>query len=207
MARAVLTIDPSAIVDWVPMADGGEGTVSALVAATSGTLREVKVTGPLGESVTASFGLLGDRRTGVLEMASASGLSLVAPSARNPAIATTRGTGELLLAAIEAGARRLIVGIGGSATNDAGAGLGQALGFRLFDDRGRELGPGGGELGRLARIDPSGRRAELDSVEVSVACDVTNPLCGPSGASAVYGPQKGATSQMVVDLDGNLDHF
>ena len=140
-------------------------------------------------------------------MASASGLVLVPAGHRDPTVATTRGTGELMLAAIADGARRLIVGIGGSATNDGGAGLGQALGYRLLDEDGRELGPGGGELNRLARIDASGRRRELDGIAVAVACDVTNPLCGPRGASAVYGPQKGATPAMVEVLDANLAHF
>jgi glycerate 2-kinase len=207
MARGVARIDPLAVIDRVPMADGGEGTVAALVSATGGTYREARVTGPLGEPVTASLGLLGDGCTAVIEMAAASGLSLVPPEQRDPLRATSRGTGELLLEAIDAGARRVILGIGGSATNDAGAGLGQALGFRLLDSQNRELGPGGGELGKLARIDAAGRRAELESVEIAVACDVTNPLCGPRGASAVYGPQKGATATMVQELDRNLAHF
>ena len=189
------------------MADGGEGTTQALVAATGGSIREAQVTGPLGEPVVACFGLLGDGHTAVIEMAAASGLVLVPAERRNPLITTTRGTGELLLAAIAAGARRVVVGIGGSATNDGGAGLGQSLGFRLLDDDGRDLEAGGGNLGRLARIDPSGRRRELDGVEIAVACDVTNPLCGPEGASAVYGPQKGATPAMVEALDRNLAHF
>ena len=207
MARGVRRVDPRAGIDEVPMADGGEGTVAALVAATGGTHREVEVTGPLGSPVLASFGLLGDGLTAVLEMASASGLSLVPLDRRDPWRATTRGTGELLLAAISAGARRVIVGIGGSATNDGGAGLGQALGFRLLDSDGRELGPGGGELDHLARIDPSVRAAAVHSVEIDVACDVTNPLCGTRGASAVYGPQKGAHGEMVEALDRNLAHF
>jgi glycerate 2-kinase len=207
MARAVATIDPHATIDLVPMADGGEGTVAALVSAASGTYAKACVTGPLGEPVTASFGLLDGGRTAVIEMAAASGLSLVPTPLRDPLRATTRGTGELLLAALEAGARRVIVGIGGSATNDGGAGLGQALGYQLLDSGGGEIGPGGGELGRLARIDTSGRRAELDLVEIAVACDVTNPLCGPQGASAVYGPQKGATPAMILELDRNLAHF
>lgn len=207
MARGVRRVAPHAEIDEVPMADGGEGTVTALVAATAGSLREIEVTGPLGSPVIASFGLLGDGRTAVLEMASASRLSLVPPDRRDPWRTTTRGTGELLLAAVSAGARRVILGIGGSATNDGGAGLGQALGFRLLDSDGRELGPGGGELGRLARIDSSGRAASLDPVEVAVACDVTNPLCGPRGASAVYGPQKGADAAMVESLDRHLAHF
>ena len=207
MSRGVASACPAQSIDRVPMADGGEGTVDALVAATGGSFREASVTGPRGEPVTARFGLLGDGRTAVIEMAAASGLVLVPAEERNPLAATTRGTGELLLAAIAAGAKRVIVGIGGSATNDGGAGLGQALGFRLLDAQERELEPGGGELGRLARIDPSGRRHELDGVEIAVACDVTNPLCGPDGASAVYGPQKGATPEMVEALDRNLAHF
>jgi glycerate 2-kinase len=207
MARGVAAAAPGATIDRVPMADGGEGTVDALVAATNGSYRDAKVTGPLGEAVVAQFGLLGDGRTAVLEMAAASGLVMVPPVKRDPLITTTRGTGELLLAAIGAGARRVIVGIGGSATNDGGAGLGQALGFQLLDADGRELPPGGGSLDRLARIDGAGRRRELDGVEIAVACDVTNPLCGPDGASAVYGPQKGATPSMVAALDRNLAHF
>lgn len=189
------------------MADGGEGTVDALVAATGGSIREASVSGPLGEKVTAQFGLLGDPQSAVIEMAAAAGLVLVPADKRNPLAATTYGTGELLLAAIASGARRLIVGIGGSATNDGGAGLGQALGFALLDSGGREIKPGGGELGRLAKIDPSGRKRELEGVEIAIACDVTNPLCGPDGASAVYGPQKGATPEMVKTLDQNLAHF
>ncbi len=207
MALGVARAAPSAEIDRVPMADGGEGTVAALVASTGGMLREATVHGPMGEPISARYGLLGDGRTAAIEMASASGLVLVPAGHRNPMVATTRGTGELMLAAIADGATRLIVGIGGSATNDGGAGLGQALGYRLLDEDGRELGPGGGELNRLARIDASGRRRELDGIAVAVACDVTNPLCGPRGASAVYGPQKGATPAMVAVLDANLAHF
>ncbi len=207
MARGVRAAVSGASIDCVPMADGGEGTVEALVAATGGSVREARVSGPRGESLSARIGLLGDAHTAVIEMAAASGLVLVAREHRDPLVTSTRGTGELLLAAIGAGARRVIVGIGGSATNDGGAGLGQALGYRLLDDRGRDLNPGGGDLGRLARIDPSGRRHELDGVDVAVACDVTNPLCGPDGASAVYGPQKGASPEMVAALDRNLAHF
>ena len=207
MARGLSRVESSAEIDRVPIADGGEGTVAALVAATGGSYRTVTVTGPLGDPVVASFGLLGDGRTAVLEMASASGLWLVPPALRDPLRATTRGTGQLLLAALEAGARRVIVGIGGSATNDGGAGLGQALGFRLLDTHGRELEPGGGELDRLARIERTDQVAVLGSATIAVACDVTNPLCGPQGASAVYGPQKGATPEMVERLDRNLGHF
>jgi glycerate kinase len=207
IARGVVAAAPEASVDLAPMADGGEGTVDALVAATGGSSLQAQVSGPLGEPVIAGFGLLGDGRTAVIEMAAASGLVLVPNERRNPLVTSTRGTGELLLAAIAAGARRLIVGIGGSATNDGGAGLGQALSFRLLDANGRDLEPGGGNLNQLARIDSSGRRPELDGVEVSIACDVTNPLCGPRGASAVYGPQKGASPEMIATLDNNLAHF
>jgi glycerate kinase len=207
MARGVARASAGARIDQVPMADGGEGTTQALVAATGGSYHEARVTGPLGETVVAHFGLLGDGRTAVLEMAAASGLVLVASEQRNPLFTTTRGTGELLLAAVRAGARRVVIGIGGSATNDGGAGLGQALGFRLLDTDGRDLEPGGGHLNRLARIDPAGRLPEMAGIEVAVACDVTNPLCGHEGASAIYGPQKGATAAMVERLDNNLAHF
>jgi glycerate 2-kinase len=207
LARGVESVASDAVIDPVPMADGGEGTVEALVAATGGTFHEARVTGPLGLPVRARFGLLGDGRTAVLEMAEASGLALVPPERRDPSRTTTRGTGELLLAAIEAGARRVILGIGGSATNDGGAGLGQALGIRLLDADGRDLGPGGGALAGLDRIDPSGLDPRLGGIEVAVACDVDNPLCGPRGASAVYGPQKGADPAMVATLDANLDRF
>ena len=207
MARGVTRAAPQASIDQVPVADGGEGTAQALVAATGGSFREAQVTGPLGEPIIACFGLLGDGRTAVLEMAAASGLVLVPPAKRNPLVTTTRGTGELLLAAIAAGARRVVIGIGGSATNDGGAGFGQAIGFRQLDDQDRDLDAGGGDLGRLARIERSARLGALDGVEIAVACDVTNTLCGPHGASAVYGPQKGAAPEMVERLDQNLAHF
>jgi glycerate kinase len=207
MGRGVRRVDPHIEIDLVPMADGGEGTVPALVAATGGSLRKAVVTGPLGDPVVATFGILGDGKTAVIEMASASGLVLVPAEQRDPWRATTRGTGELLLAACQAGADRVIMGIGGSATNDGGAGLGQALGYRLLDADDRDLGPGGGALGRLAKIIPPRDSAVLKLEKISVACDVSNPLCGPQGASAVYGPQKGASPDMVASLDLNLDHF
>jgi len=204
MTRGALAALPSAEVERVPMADGGEGIVDALVGATGGSYREAEVTGPLGEPVRARFGMLGDGQTAVIEMAAASGLALVPAEARNPLRTTTRGTGELLLAARDAGARRVIVGIGGSATNDGGAGMAQALGHRLLDAEGAEIGPGGGALARLERIERDERTAALEDLEIAVACDVTNPLCGPEGASAVYGPQKGASPEMVAELDRNL---
>ncbi len=207
MGRGVRAAVPDARIDRVPMADGGEGTVEALVAAAGGEIRAVEVAGPLGARVTARFGLLGDGTTAVVEMAQASGLALVAKAARDPMRASTRGTGELLLAAIAAGARRVIMGIGGSATNDGGAGLGQALGYRLLDDQGRDLEPGGGALGGLARIELSAKGHELEGVEIIVACDVDNPLCGPSGATRVFGPQKGVTPRTAPLLDANLAHY
>lgn len=205
--RGIRRVAPQAEVVLVPMADGGEGTVQALIDATGGKLMTRRVTGPLGEPVQAAWGILGDGATAVIEMAAASGLPLVPPDKRNPLITTTYGTGELVLAALEAGCRKLIVGIGGSATNDGGAGMAQALGARLLDARGDELQRGGAALAELARIDVSRMDARLNDCEVVVACDVTNPLCGPRGASAIYGPQKGATSQMVARLDAALSHY
>jgi glycerate kinase len=207
MARGAAAADPKGELRLVPMADGGEGTVEALVAATGGTFRDAVVTGPLGEPIHARYGLLGDGVSAVIEMAAASGLVLVPPERRDPRRTTTRGTGELLLASIADGARKVIIGIGGSATNDGGAGLAQALGFRLIDAEERDLGEGGSALLGLERIEPSGRRRELDGIEIGIACDVDNPLCGPRGASAVYGPQKGATPAMVTELDAALARF
>jgi len=207
IVRGVIQAYPDALIDPVPMADGGEGTVDALVEATGGSIREAVVTGPLGAPVTARFGLLGDGSTAVVEMAAASGLVLLPRQARDPLRTSTRGTGELILAAIAAGARRVIVGIGGSATNDGGAGLAQALGFRLLDRAGQELEPGGAALERLDRIEGGSDVLARNGVEIAVACDVDNPLCGPRGASAVYGPQKGADPAMVARLDRNLEHW
>ncbi len=193
----------------IPMADGGEGTVAALVAATGGRLRSRTVTGPLGTPVRAHYGILGDGRTAVIEMASASGLPLVPSARRNPLHTTTYGTGELIRHALDGGVARLIVGIGGSATNDAGAGMAQALGVRFLDRRGQPLPAPltGGRLDAVTAIDLTDRDPRLARVELLVACDVRNPLVGPLGASAVYGPQKGATPAQVRRLDRNLRHF
>ena len=191
----------------VPIADGGDGTVEALVAATQGERRTLRVRGPLGDPVNADYGLIDGGSTAVIEMAKAAGLALVPPEKRDPRVTSTSGVGELLQRAYDDGARHFIVGIGGSATNDGGAGMAQALGYHLLDADGRELAPGGLALQRLARIHTGGVHANWKEAEVEVACDVTNPLTGPSGASAVYGPQKGATPAMVKDLDGALKHF
>ena len=195
---------PDADYVLVPVADGGEGTVDAMVAATGGRKETVTVSGPLGEPVEAFYGLTGDGDTAVIEMAAASGLALVPPDRRNPLLTNSRGTGELIRAALDAGARRFFLGIGGSATNDGGAGMVQALGVRLLDLEGRELDGSGGDLARLERIDVSALDPRLAECRIEVACDVDNPLTGARGASAVFGPQKGATPEMVQALDANL---
>ncbi|END2488356.1 TPA: glycerate kinase [Vibrio vulnificus] len=191
----------------LPMADGGEGTVQSMVDATGGIIIEHTVTGPLGQRVDGFFGLLGEGKTAVIEMAAASGLHLVSPELRNPLITTTFGTGELIKAALDHGVKHIIVGIGGSATNDGGIGMAQALGIKLLDAHGNALGHGGGELAKLETIDCSQLDPRLAQVRLEVACDVDNPLCGTKGASAVFGPQKGATPEMVTILDENLAHY
>jgi len=209
IAEGLRLVWPDAVIEQVPMADGGEGTVDALVAATAGRKRSITATGPLGETVEATFGLLGDGRTAVLEMASASGLPLVPPRQKNPLRTTTYGTGQVMAAALDCRVGRVIVGIGGSATVDGGTGCAQALGMKFLDAKGRPLPAGlaGGDLSRIDKIDPSQLDRRLDQVEVLVACDVDNPLCGASGAAAVYGPQKGATPEMVAQLDQGLAHL
>ena len=207
MQRGIARIFPDAVIDLVPIADGGEGTVEALVAATHGELRHARVTGPLGEPLTAHWGVLGDGRTAVIEMAAASGLPLIPPDRRNPRVATTLGTGELIRAALDAGLRKIIIGIGGSATNDGGAGMARALGARFTDAAGHNLPEGGAALARLATIHLEGLDPRLAEAEIVVACDVDNPLCGARGASAVFGPQKGATPEMVAELDAALAHY
>ncbi|MFI5272052.1 MAG: glycerate kinase [Ktedonobacterales bacterium] len=214
IAMGVRDALPTAEIEIVAVADGGEGSVRALVAATGGELRTSRVSGPLGGQVEAEWGLLGpqdgeggDGRTAVIEMAAASGLPLVPAHLRNPLIASTRGTGELMRAALDASARRLLIGIGGSATNDGGAGMAQALGARLLDADGHELAPGGAALAALARLDLGVLDPRLRAATVLVACDVNNPLCGPLGASAIFGPQKGASPDMVRQLDAALAHY
>ncbi|USD36841.1 MULTISPECIES: glycerate kinase [Ferrimonas] len=198
---------PDADIHKLPMADGGEGTVQSLVDATGGRLVHQQVTGPLGQPVDAFFGVLGDGQTAVIEMAAASGLHLVPAAQRNPLITTSFGTGELIRAALDLGVRHLIVGIGGSATNDGGMGMVQALGARMLDVCGNDAGFGGGALAGLTEIDLSGLDPRLAQVTLQVACDVNNPLCGPRGASRVFGPQKGASEDMILQLDANLSHY
>ena len=206
MAQGIENADHDAEVRCLPMADGGEGTARALVDATGGSMHAVPVHDPLGRPVEGHFGLLADGTTAVVETAEASGLALLEAKKRNPLIASSYGTGELILAAVRSGAKRIIVGLGGSATNDAGCGLLQALGVRLLDHDGRDVRPGGAALAEVERVDLSGLDRRLGDVHVIAACDVTNPLTGPEGASAVFGPQKGASREDVTLLDGALRH-
>lgn len=191
----------------VPMADGGEGTTQSLVDATNGEFFTIDVTGPLGDIVKARFGILGDKKTAIIEMAQASGLELVPREKRNPMITTTYGTGELIKKALEKGVSTILIGIGGSATNDGGAGMFQALGGKLLDKNGNQIGFGGGELSKLDRIDISNLDTRINDVEIIVACDVQNPLTGENGASHIFGKQKGANEEEREILDNNLKHF
>jgi len=205
--QGVREIFPEAEIVKIPMADGGDGTVQCLVNATGGEILREKVTGPLGDEVWASYGILGDKKTAVIEMAEASGLTLVPENKRNPLITTTYGTGQLIKFALDQGCRKMIIGIGGSATNDGGAGMVQALGAKLLDKEGEEIGFGGGELKKVFRIDTKYLDNRLSETKVLIASDVSNPLCGPKGASRVYGPQKGATPEMIKKLDESLAYF
>lgn len=207
IAAGVREALPGAEVVEIPVADGGEGTAEALVSANQGTYGWVNVEGPLGDPVLASYGLIQGGRLAAMELASASGYSLVPAARRDIRLASTYGFGQLLDAARRTGALSLIAGIGGSATNDAGAGMAQALGVRLLDSSGKDLPRGGAALARLARIDLGAMDPGWRSVKVMVACDVTNPLTGPEGASQVYGPQKGGDPRTVAELDAALHHF
>jgi glycerate kinase len=202
--EGILRADGGAEVFKIPLADGGEGTARAITEAAGGRFVKAAVTGPLGGRVEAEFGLIEGGRVAALDLAGASGIELVSPADLNPLKATSRGTGELIAAALDSGAQELIIGIGGSATNDGGIGMISALGFRVLDDRGRPVGEGGEALAKIAAIDVSGADPRLKRVSVKAACDVTNPLLGPRGASAVFGPQKGAGPDMVSFLDAGL---
>jgi glycerate 2-kinase len=206
IAHGVREVFPDADVVEVPVADGGDGTVEALVAANHGRLRKVKVEGPLGDPVDAGYGQFGDSGA-VIELAAASGLTLISPESRDPRKTSTYGFGQLLLAARQPGVVHFLVGIGGSATNDGGAGMAQALGYRLLDAHGDALPRGGAALARLEHIDAGGHEPWAPPISIRVACDVTNPLTGPEGASAVYGPQKGADPDAVRELDAALSRL
>lgn len=198
---------PNAEFIKVPMADGGEGTTQSLVDATEGKMYFVETTGPLGEKVKSKFGILGNGEIAVLEMASTSGLELVPREKRNPMITTTYGTGELIKKAMDMGAKTILIGIGGSATNDGGAGMIQALGGKLLDENGKQISFGGGELSKIKKIDLSELDSRIKNIKFIAACDVQNPLTGETGAANVFGRQKGATEEMVKILDNNLKHY
>lgn len=206
IAKGIRKVSPDAEIVKIPVADGGEGTVEAVVAGGNGIFRDVEVTGPLGDRITARYGILDGTRA-VIEMAAASGLPLVPKEKRNPLNTTTRGTGELIRDALDQGCREFLIGIGGSATNDAGVGLAQALGYSFLDRNGSEIGYGGGALSSLSRIDTAGADKRIEKSSFAVACDVKNPLYGEEGAAHVYGPQKGATAEIIKILDQNMRHF
>ncbi|PMV83954.1 MULTISPECIES: glycerate kinase [unclassified Pseudomonas] len=207
IAVGLAQVWPDAQLVKCPMADGGEGTVESILAACEGELRRTQVRGPLGITVDAAWGWLPQTHTAIIEMAEASGLQLVPPGQRDACISSTFGTGELIRAALDAGAQRVILAIGGSATNDGGAGAMQALGVKLLDVQGQALAPGGLALAQLACIDLSAIDPRLTDVRFDIAADVNNPLCGPHGASAIFGPQKGASPEQVLQLDAALGHF
>jgi len=191
----------------LPMADGGEGTVDALINATNGNLHYTEVYDPLMRKVRAKYGILGDGKTAVIEMAAASGIELLNSEERNPWITSSFGTGQLISAALDKGCNRIIMGIGGSATNDGGIGMAQALGVIFLDKNGKPVGHGGGKLSKINRIEVQGMDPRITDCEIDIACDVTNPLTGLNGASMIYAPQKGADKEMVQKLDTNLKHF
>lgn len=207
IAQGVRRACPDCIVDEIPIADGGEGTLEALVHARQGEYRTYSVTGPLGQPVAAQLGLIAGGRIGIIEMAQASGLLLVEPEQLNPLLTSTFGTGELIRAALDLGCTELIITIGGSATVDGGLGMLAALGAKLYDSERQLLAPVGGSLPNLAQVDITGLDKRLQSCRITIASDVTNPLCGPAGAAAVFGPQKGATLAMVELLDHGLQKF
>ncbi|MCF6462830.1 glycerate kinase [Clostridium sp. Cult1] len=205
--RGIKKVDENIQTSIVPMADGGEGTVESLVEATDGQIINVKVKDPLMRDIDSYYGVLGDRKTAVIEMAAASGLALLEKDERNPMDTTSFGTGQLIKYAIEEGYKNIIIGIGGSATNDGGAGMLMALGAKILDANGEDIGLGAKGLGKLKSIDLSNFHEDIKDCNFVVACDVDNPLVGKRGASYVFGPQKGADEHMVKILDANLENF
>lgn len=205
--KGIKKIYPTAKVEKIPLADGGEGTVEALVSSTNGKIIEIMGTDPLGRKINTNYGILGDGKTAVIEMAKASGLDLLKEEERNPLLTTTYGTGELIADAIKKGYRKIIIGLGGSSTNDAGVGMLQALGFKFLDSYNNELGMGGKELNKIKFIDKSNVIKNLDKCKFEIACDVKNPLYGKNGAAYIYGKQKGATEKMIEELDLGLRNF
>ena len=208
MQTGILSVMPDAQCIAVPMADGGEGTVDALIAACDGQKLEVSVSGPLNhQKINTYIGLIEDGKTAVIEMAKANGIQLLPPEQRNPMLTSTFGTGQMVQAALDAGVSKIIIGLGGSVTNDAGAGMAQALGAKFLDKNEQEISVCGGNLQSIQMLDLSQLDRRLSQTEIIIASDVNNPLCGKQGASYVFGPQKGATPEMVQQLDQNLDHF
>ena len=207
MELGVLKVLPDANITLVPVADGGDGTLETLVEISNGDIRPIEVTGPMGDRIGAHWGAMGDGKTAVIEMARTSGLALVPEQHRNPLISTTFGLGETIRYALNSGFRKFIIGIGGSATNDGGAGMAQALGIHFLDPTGKELSFGGAALSKLDKIDLKSLDERALQSEFLVACDVRNPLTGPEGASSIYGPQKGASVKMVDQLDSALKNF
>jgi len=212
MEKGIKKVLPDADIISVPMADGGEGTMDSLVDATNGKKYAVEVTGPLGKQVTAHYGILGDQKTAIIEMAEASGLSYVSQNKRTPETiktTTTFGTGELINAALRNNVTRIIIGLGGSSTNDGGSGMAQAIGVKFFDQDDHEITKklGGGDLKQIVRVDTTDINPKIKNTEFLLASDVTNPLTGPNGASYVFGPQKGADQKTVKELDDNLTHY
>lgn len=207
MRRGVQRVYTDSVIDMIPMADGGEGTVAAILCAVGGEKIKIEVTDPLGRPIGAAYALIDEGETAIIEMAAASGLTLLRNQERNPRVTSTQGTGILIKNALEHGVKKILLGIGGSATNDGGAGLAVALGVELLDAQGNKLPPGGAALANLVRIDMSGLDPRLAKVQIEVACDVQNLLCGPEGASVVYGPQKGANPEDIRALDIALKNF
>jgi glycerate kinase len=205
--KGVLSAGPDIIVHKIPVADGGEGTVDAMITGAGGKKVHTRVYGPLMDEIDSFFGVLGDGKTAVIEMAAASGLTLVPPGKLNPLETTTYGVGQLILAALDMGCSKIIIGLGGSSTNDGGMGMAQALGAVFYDENMKPLGIGGKYTGLVRSVDLSMLDRRLGSASVIAACDVGNPLCGPNGASAVFGPQKGATPEMVKFLDSSLLNY
>lgn len=205
--RGIRKVEKNINIEKVPMADGGEGTVQSLVDATNGRMIYTKVFDPLMREIEAFYGILGDGSTAIIEMSAASGLPLISKEEKNPLITTTYGTGQLFMHALNQGCRSFIIGIGGSATNDGGVGMMKVLGIRFINSEGQDIGFGGGELDKIHTIDTSGLDNRILDCSITVACDVDNPLCGLRGASRVFGPQKGATEEMVEVLDSNLAHY
>lgn len=203
----VLAAHPDANVIIKPLADGGEGTTDAFIEGLGGQRIDLTVTGPMGSPVSCYYGYLEKDKTAIIEMASASGITLVPAHQKNPLTASTRGVGEMILHALEKGCRHFIIGIGGSATNDAGIGMLKALGYSFLDEQGFDVGEGAQALGKVASIDAKNRHPLLDDCQFRIACDVTNPLCGENGATYIYGPQKGVTEAQKESLDQDMAHF